>query len=96
MRAEPPDSSRSRQAAIRPEILAQVGWAVQEEMAASVADFMVRRTQLYYRDADQGLGCAEVVAKAMQAALKWTDEQRDASLQAYRDEVARSRQWRPC
>ncbi|MCB9671139.1 MAG: glycerol-3-phosphate dehydrogenase [Alphaproteobacteria bacterium] len=80
----------------RPEILAQVGWAVQEEMAASVADFMVRRTQLYYRDADQGLGCAEVVAKAMQAALKWTDEQRDASLQAYRDEVARSRQWRPC
>lgn len=78
----------------RPEIVALVGWALDEEMAASVSDVLVRRTQLYYRDPDQGLGCAERVATLMQQGLGWTDEQRAASLGAYRDEVAASRRWK--
>ncbi len=78
----------------RPEIVGMVRWAVEEEMAASVSDFMVRRSQLFFRDADQGLGCVEQVGRAMQEALGWSDEQREASIRAYRDDVARSRRWR--
>ena len=78
----------------RPEVLAQVDWSVNEELAATVTDFMVRRTQIFFRDADQGLGCAESVGARMQKLLGWTDAQRDASIRAYRDEVALSRRWR--
>lgn len=79
----------------RPEIVGIVGWSVDEELAASVSDFMLRRSQLYYRDADQGLGCAARVAELMAGPLGWSAEQQEASLQAYRDEVALSRAWRP-
>ena len=78
----------------RPEILAQVDWACREELAGTVADVMIRRTQLFYRDFDQGLGCAEKVARHMGEILEWTDAQRDASIAAYRIDVERSRQWR--
>lgn len=77
----------------RPEILAQVDWACREELAASVADVMIRRTQLFYRDVDQGLGCVEQVARHMAGVLEWTDAQREASVAAYRIDVDRSRQW---
>ncbi len=78
----------------RPEILAQINWAVTEELAATVADVMTRRTQLFYRDLDQGLGAAEIVADRMASLIGWTDEQRLASLQAYRADVALARRWR--
>ena len=48
----------------RIEVLAQVDWAVNEELAGTVSDVMIRRTQLFYRDRDQGLGAAEAVAAA--------------------------------
>jgi glycerol-3-phosphate dehydrogenase len=78
----------------RPEILAQVDWAVQEEMASEVADVMVRRTQIYYRAMDQGLRAAKTVADRMSSLLGWTSEQREASLAAYESEVSLSRQWK--
>jgi glycerol-3-phosphate dehydrogenase len=78
----------------RPEILAQVDWAVREELAVTVTDFMERRTQLFFRDADQGLGAIPVVADRMARLLGWSLEQRDRFAQGYRDEVARSRRWR--
>ncbi len=78
----------------RPEILAQVDWAVTEELAATVCDVMIRRTQLYYRDFDQGLGAAQAVSRRMATLLGWTEEQRQASVEAYRCEVQRSRAWR--
>ncbi|MCB9680255.1 MAG: glycerol-3-phosphate dehydrogenase [Alphaproteobacteria bacterium] len=78
----------------RPEILAQVDWAVREEMASEVSDVLIRRTQVYYRDADQGLGCVGVVGHRMAELLGWDDARRHASEQAYRDDVARSRRWR--
>jgi glycerol-3-phosphate dehydrogenase len=77
----------------RPEILAQVDWAVHEELASEVADVLVRRTQIYYRDADQGLGAAEKVGARMGALLGWDAARVAASVQAYREEVARSRAW---
>jgi glycerol-3-phosphate dehydrogenase len=74
----------------RPEIVAQIDWAVKSELAATVSDFLVRRTQLYFRDVDQGLGCVEVVASRM-ARLLGVDR---VDADGYRTEVARSRAWR--
>ena len=78
----------------RPEILAQVDWAVNEELGATVSDVMIRRTQLYYRDGDQGLSAAEAVSARMAALLDWSDDVRAASVAEYAQEVARSRAWR--
>lgn len=78
----------------RPEILAQVEWALREELAATVADVMIRRTQLYYRDENQGLGAVEVVSQHMAAALGWDEETRTQLAQEYVAEVGRSRRWK--
>jgi glycerol-3-phosphate dehydrogenase len=78
----------------RPEILAQVDWAVREEMAADVADLMVRRTQLFFRDRDQGLGAVEVVADRMGTLLGWEPSRKQGAAEAYRQVVARARAWR--
>ncbi len=78
----------------RPEVMAQVDWAVNEELAATVCDVMVRRTQLFYRDRDQGLGAAPKVADRMAKLLDWDDATKERELLRYRDEVALSREWR--
>jgi glycerol-3-phosphate dehydrogenase len=78
----------------RPEILGQVDVAVEEELAATIVDVLVRRTQLFYRDFDQGLGCAPRVADRMAELIGWDAARREAELDRYRDEVARSRRWR--
>lgn len=78
----------------RPEILAQVDWAVHRELAATVTDVMLRRTQLFYRDLDQGLPAVPAVADRMAELLRWTPEQRDASIKEYELEVERSRRFR--
>ncbi len=78
----------------RPERLAQVDWAVDMELAKTVTDVMVRRTQLYFRDHDQGLAAVELVAARMAEKLGWDDARRAREVSAYREEVARSRAWR--
>jgi glycerol-3-phosphate dehydrogenase len=78
----------------RPEIIAQIDWAVNEELAAEVNDVMIRRTQIFYRDVDQGLGALDTVSRRMQELLGWDDARRDGSAESYRDAVARSRRWR--
>ena len=78
----------------RPEILAQVDWAVEKELATRISDFMIRRTQLYYRDFDQGLGAAETVGKRMATLLGWDQARLDAEIAFYREVVGRSRRWR--
>jgi glycerol-3-phosphate dehydrogenase len=78
----------------RPEILAQVDWAVHRELAASVSDVMIRRTQLFFRDVDQGLSAVTAVADRMAELLRWTDEERARSIAEYRAEVERSRRFK--
>ena len=78
----------------RREILGQVDWAIDEEMAHSLSDVMTRRTQLFYRDVDQGLGCAEKVAERMASRLSWDEARVAAELEEYRAEVGLSRAWR--
>lgn len=78
----------------RPEILGQVDWAVREELATRVVDVMVRRTQLFYRDHDQGLGASPAVGRRMAGLLGWDDARLASELRAYEGEVSRSRRWR--
>lgn len=77
----------------RPEVWAQLRWAVDEEFAATVTDFMIQRTQLFYRDVNQGLDVVEEVGNRMAMLLGWSDTQRAESVAKYRNDVARSREW---
>ena len=78
----------------RPEVLAQVDWAVQREMAATVVDVLHRRTELHYRDDDQGLGALALVADRMAHLLGWDDAEKARQIKGYVDDVAASRAWR--
>lgn len=77
----------------RPEILAQVDFGVSEEFACTVTDILKQRTQVFYRDREQGLAAIPVVATRLQELLSWSDEERATSEVEYREEVALSRRW---
>jgi len=78
----------------RPEILAQVDWAVRRELATTVVDVLKQRTQIFYRAADQGLAGAVAVADRMAHLLGWTEAERAGRLAEYEADVALSRAWR--
>jgi glycerol-3-phosphate dehydrogenase len=78
----------------RPEPLACVDWAVTRELAATLDDVLQRRMPLFFKDLDQGLGCAERVADHMAGLLGWSPSRREQELARYRAEVARSRAWK--
>ena len=78
----------------RVEIMAQVDFAVHEELAASVSDVMIRRTQIFFRDFQQGLGSVDKVANRMAELIGWSDEEKERSIAAYKAEVALSQKWR--
>ncbi len=78
----------------RPEILAQVNYAIDHEFAATITDILERRTQLFYRAKDQGLASAQLVATHMQRILGWSDETTAKMIQDYHAVVAQSRQWK--
>jgi len=78
----------------RMEIMAQVDWAVSSEFACEVGDVMTRRTQIFFRDADQGLSAVSRVGARMAEQLGWDDQRRSASEAGYRKAVADARAWR--
>jgi glycerol-3-phosphate dehydrogenase len=78
----------------RVEIMAQVDFGVREELAASVTDIMLRRTQIFFRDHDQGLGAVDEVATRMAHLIGWSDDEKQKSIDDYKAVVARSRRWR--
>lgn len=78
----------------RPEILAQVDWAVSRELAQTVTDVLERRTQLFFRDRNQGLDALEAVSARLAELLGWSETRRQESADQYRREVALSRRWR--
>lgn len=78
----------------RPEIMAQVDFAIAEEFGCTVTDILIQRTQVFYRDPDQGLAAAPRVAAHMAALLGWSAEHTEDQIQRYRHDVALSRRWR--
>jgi glycerol-3-phosphate dehydrogenase len=78
----------------RIEIMAQVDFGVKEELAASVSDVMTRRTQIFFRDFEQGLGSVEKVATRMAHLIGWSEEEKQKSVDEYKVDVARSQRWK--
>jgi len=78
----------------RVEIMAQVDFGVREELAASVSDIMMRRTQIFFRDFKQGLGSLDKVALRLAHLIGWSDEEKQKSIDAYEAEVALSQRWK--
>ncbi len=93
-RAAADASAAARIVASRPERFVQVDYAIDEEMATTLVDVFLRRTQLFLRDHDQALGAAAAVADRMAARLGWDDARKASEISAYELEVARSRRWR--
>jgi glycerol-3-phosphate dehydrogenase len=78
----------------RNDVLAQIDFAIDEEMATTLADVLMRRTQIFLKDRDQGLGCYDAVARRMAAKLGWDEARTTQELASYEAEVGRSRAWR--
>jgi glycerol-3-phosphate dehydrogenase len=76
-----------------PEIAAQLHLAVQEEMAVSLQDVLLRRTGIGTSRC-QGLDCAEAIGRRMGQLAGWTPRRLQAELDAYQGHVARSRRFR--
>ena len=76
-----------------PHIKAQVKFAIEGEMARSVDDFLVRRTEIYYQAADQGLGVAEEIARIMGESLGWDADEGKRQVEAYKKTVELSRRY---
>ncbi len=76
-----------------PHIKAQVRFAAESEMAHTLDDFLVRRTEIYYTATDQGLSVAEEVARLMGEYRGWDASERERQVEAYRATVALSRRY---
>lgn len=78
----------------RPELLAQVDHAVEAELACTITDLLKQRTQIFYRERNQGLDAIPVVAARMATLLGWDDATTARMVADYQHEVALSRAWR--
>lgn len=77
----------------RPEIRAEVVYAVEREMAMHVTDVLIRRLHLFYEDPQHGAGVAANVARKMAELLGWSSTQEDDEIGAFLDEVRKSREF---
>ncbi|NIG56965.1 glycerol-3-phosphate dehydrogenase/oxidase [Chitinophaga sp. Cy-1792] len=66
---------------------AQVAWAVREEMARNIEDFLARRVRLLFLDAREALRIAPAVAEVMAAELKKDDRWIAGQLEAFKKEA---------
>jgi glycerol-3-phosphate dehydrogenase len=66
---------------------AEVQYAVREEMAQTLEDFLERRARLMLWDPGNGLAVAEGVARVMGNALGWSAERVRREVAEYRDHV---------
>jgi glycerol-3-phosphate dehydrogenase len=78
----------------RPEIVAQVDFAMEQELAGSACDVLCRRTQISLRDHQNGLSALDTVVARMQSALGWSSERAEEEKVRYRHEVALQTAWR--
>ncbi len=77
-----------------PYIWAEVPYAVQHEMALTLDDVLIRRMQVFYEDAAQGLGIAAAVAARLARLLGWDPATVERQVERYRQLVAHSRAFR--
>jgi glycerol-3-phosphate dehydrogenase len=87
-----PDGSE-RLCPSNPDIVAQLHHAVQDELAVSLQDVLLRRTSIGLSRC-QGRDCAEAIARRMAELCGWSPRRLAAELDAYRSHVARSQRFR--
>jgi glycerol-3-phosphate dehydrogenase len=75
----------------RPEVWAEVVHAVEREMAARLADVLIRRLHLFYEDPAHGSTVSSAVAARLAQLLGWDDTRRDEEVADYTAEVKRAR-----
>jgi glycerol-3-phosphate dehydrogenase len=76
-----------------PDIVAELHTAVQDEMAISLQDVLLRRTGIGTSHC-QGLDCAEPIGERMAQLCRWSRRRLDAELDAYHAHVARSHKFK--
>jgi len=76
-----------------PDIVAELHHAVQDELAVSLQDVLLRRTGIGTSRC-QGLDCAEAIGRRMAPLLGWTPRRLQAELEAYDAHVVRSHKFR--
>jgi len=65
----------------------EVDIAINEEMAMTLADVLVRRLGLFYEAPDQGVPAAAMVAERMGGVLGWDSQRTEAEVRSYEDLV---------
>jgi glycerol-3-phosphate dehydrogenase len=83
------ESLRERIDPARPYLLAELRYAVEHEMALTLADLLVRRVPLAFELRDHGRAAARRVAPRVADWLGWDDPQAAAAVADYEAEVAR-------
>ena len=78
----------------RPDVWAEVDFAVEEEMAVRLEDFLLRRTDLLHKGPDQSLGLARPIAERMGRTLGWDAARVDEEVRLYERRVALHRRFR--
>jgi glycerol-3-phosphate dehydrogenase len=71
----------------QPDIMAEVVHAIEKECAATLTDFMIRRSLIAFRQCE-GLDCCGNVAKKMGAILHWNSREVTEQVNAYKKEIA--------
>ena len=70
-----------------PYIAAEIHWAVEREMALTLADILVRRLHVAFETHDHGVSAAPAVARVAAPLLGWTGERIEEELARYGREV---------
>lgn len=63
--------------------VAEILYAIREELSASLDDLLVRRTSIFFWDADGGLEQIGAIADVFAAELDWSDERRESEIEDY-------------
>jgi glycerol-3-phosphate dehydrogenase len=69
--------------------LAELRYAVEEEMAWTLSDLLMRRTGVAYETSDGGRAAADAVVTRVADWLNWTEEVKKRRLDAYKSDAAR-------
>lgn len=72
-----------------PYIVAELHYAVEQEMALTLGDLLIRRLHVAYETRDHGIAAAPAAARAVGPLLGWSESDYTAQLAQYRAEVAR-------
>ena len=78
----------------RPEIWAEVTYAIEREMAMRVQDVLIRRLHLFYESRDQARDLVPAVASRMKKLLGWDDSREAEELRDYFTVVERTQSFR--